>query len=73
MIIKMKKRKNVSKHDLRRELESSKRMLIFTMQKLQTIETVFSDYIDFQGSEDSFSKFLEEKYKQLEQEETEPV
>ena len=62
----MRKRNTISKHDIRRSIQSLYARLEFVTERLRVTETLFNDFIEMQKLEDKFSKFLDGKYKQSE-------
>ena len=62
----MRKRNTISKHDIRRSIQSLYARLEFVAERLRVTETLFNDFIEMQKLEDKFSKFLDGKYKQSE-------
>ena len=62
----MRKRNTISKHDIRRSIQSLYAKLEFVTERLRVTETLFNDFIEMQKLEDKFSKFLDGKYKQSE-------
>ena len=62
----MRKRNTISKHDIRRSIQSLYARLEFVAERLRVTETLFNDFIEMQKLEDKFSNFLDGKYKQSE-------
>ena len=62
----MKKKSTITKHDIRRSIQSLYARLEFVAERLRVTETLFNDFIEMQKLEDKFSKFLDGKYKQSE-------
>jgi len=62
----MRKRNTISKHDIRRSIQSLYARLEFVTERLRVTETLFNDFIEMQKLEDKFSNFLDGKYKQSE-------
>ena len=62
----MKKKNTITKHDIRRSIQSLYARLEFVTERLRVTETLFNDFIEMQKLEDKFSKFLDGKYKQSE-------
>ena len=62
----MKKKKTYSKHDIRRSIQELERAMYYSIERITKFETIFSDYIEMQGLQDKFKKFLDGKYKQEE-------
>jgi len=62
----MRKRNTITKHDMRRSIQSLYSRLEFVVERLRVTETLFNDFIEMQKLEDKFSKFLDGKYKQSE-------
>ena len=62
----MKKKKTITKHDMRRSIQSIYSQLQFATERLRITETLFNDFIEMQKLDDKFSKFLDGKYKQSE-------
>ena len=62
----MKKKSTITKHDIRRSIQSLYARLEFVTERLRVTETLFNDFIEMQKLEDKFSKFLDGKYKQSE-------
>lgn len=62
----MKKKNTITKHDIRRSIQSLYARLEFATERLRVTETLFNDFIEMQKLEDKFSKFLDGKYKQSE-------
>jgi len=65
----MKKKKTYTKHDLRRSIENLEKSIYWIGQRVRRFETVFNDYIEMQDNEEDFKEYLDEKYKQSEEEE----
>ena len=64
----MKKRKSYSKHELRRELESTRMVVSMLSQRLLTLEKVFQLYVEMNKNEKKFEKFLDATKKEKEKE-----
>ena len=62
----MKKKSTITKHDIRRSIQSLYARLEFVAERLRVTETLFNDFIEMQKLEDKFSNFLDGKYKQSE-------
>ena len=62
----MKKKKTYSKHDLRRELESTRIVVSMLSQRLLTLEKVFQLYVEMNKHEKKFEKFLDATKKEKE-------
>ena len=62
----MRKKNTISKHDIRRSIQSLYARLEFVAERLRVTETLFNDFIEMQKLEDKFSNFLDGKYKQSE-------
>ena len=62
----MKKKNTITKHDIRRSIQSLYARLEFVTERFRVTETLFNDFIEMQKLEDKFSKFLDGKYKQSE-------
>tara|TARA_R100001530_G_scaffold135253_2_gene112015 strand:+ start:2025 stop:2252 length:228 start_codon:yes stop_codon:yes gene_type:complete len=62
----MKTRRSISKHDMRRALEGLLQHSQIVGMRLDDIERVLQDYIEFQKEMESFKKFIDGKYKQKE-------
>lgn len=62
----MKKRNTITKHDMRRSIQSIYTQLQFVTERLRITETLLNDFIEMQKLDDKFSKFLDGKYKQSE-------
>ena len=62
----MKKKSTITKHDIRRSIQSLYARLEFVAERLRVTETLFNDFIEMQKLEDKFGKFLDGKYKQSE-------
>ena len=62
----MKKKSTITKHDIRRSIQSLYARLEFVTERLRVTETLFNDFIEMQKLEDKFSNFLDGKYKQSE-------
>jgi len=60
----MKTRRTVSKHDMRRALEGLLQHAQIVGMRLDDIEKVIQDYIEFQKNLEKFKKFVDGKYKQ---------
>ena len=62
----MKKKNSITKHDMRRSIQSIYSQLQFITERLRITETLFNDFIDMQKLDKDFSKYLDGKYKQSE-------
>ena len=62
----MKKRNTITKHDMRRSIQSIYTQLQFVTERLRITETLLNDFIEMQKLDDKFSKYLDGKYKQSE-------
>ena len=62
----MKKRNSITKHDIRRSIQSIYSQLQFVTERLRITETLLNDFIDMQKLDKDFSKYLDGKYKQSE-------
>ena len=62
----MKKRNSITKHDIRRSIQSIYSQLQFVTERLRITETLLNDFIEMQKLDDKFSKYLDGKYKQSE-------
>ncbi len=62
----MKKRRTVSKHDMRRALEGLLQHSQIVGMRLDDIERIIQDYIEFQKDMEKFKEFIDGKYKQEE-------
>ena len=62
----MKKKNTITKHDMRRSIQSIYTQLKFVTERLRITETLLNDFIEMQTLDDKFSKFLDGKYKQSE-------
>ena len=62
----MKKKNTITKHDMRRSIQSIYTQLQFVTERLRITETLLNDFIEMQKLDDKFSKFLDGKYKQSE-------
>ena len=62
----MKKKSTITKHDIRRSIQSLYARLEFVTERIRVTETLFNDFIEMQKLEDKFSNFLDGKYKQSE-------
>ena len=62
----MKRKSTITKHDIRRSIQSLYARLEFVAERLRVTETLFNDFIEMQKLEDKFSNFLDGKYKQSE-------
>tara|TARA_R110001583_G_scaffold163671_1_gene315768 strand:- start:182 stop:382 length:201 start_codon:yes stop_codon:yes gene_type:complete len=60
----MKQKKTYSKHDLRRKIESIEKTIYFIANRLQTLETIFNDFVDMTKQDKKLEKYLDGKYKQ---------
>lgn len=60
----MKNKRSVSKHDMRRALEGLLQHAQIVGMRLDDIERVLQDYIEFQKEMVSFKEFIDGKYKQ---------
>ncbi len=60
----MKNKRSVSKHDMRRALEGLLQHAQIVGMRLDDIEKVIQDYIEFQKNLKPFKKFIDGKYKQ---------
>jgi hypothetical protein len=62
----MKKKSTITKHDMRRSIQSIYTQLQFVTERLRITETLLNDFIEMQKLDDKFSKYLDGKYKQSE-------
>jgi hypothetical protein len=62
----MKKRNTITKHDMRRSIQSIYTQLQFVTERLRITETLLNDFIEMQKLEKKFEKYLDGKYKQSE-------
>lgn len=62
----MKKKNSITKHDMRRSIQSIYSQLQFITERLRITETLLNDFIDMQKLDKDFSKYLDGKYKQSE-------
>jgi len=62
----MKKKNTITKHDMRRSIQSIYTQLQFVTERLRITETLFNDFIEMQKLEKKFEKYLDGKYKQSE-------
>jgi lipid A disaccharide synthetase len=62
----LKKKNNYSKHDLRRRIQTNELSMLNIVERISVIEKVFNDFIEMEGLEKKFKKFLDGKYKQSE-------
>ena len=62
----MKKRNTITKHDIRRSIQSIYSQLQFVTERLRITETLLNDFIEMQKLEKKFEKYLDGKYKQSE-------
>tara|TARA_Y100000401_G_scaffold64644_1_gene51493 strand:- start:1148 stop:1348 length:201 start_codon:yes stop_codon:yes gene_type:complete len=62
----MKKRNTITKHDMRRSIQSIYTQLQFVTERLRITETLLNDFIEMQKLEKKFDKYLNGKYKQSE-------
>ena len=62
----MKKKNSITKHDMRRSIQSIYSQLQFVTERLRITETLLNDFIDMQKLDKDFSKYLDGKYKQSE-------
>tara|TARA_A100001201_G_scaffold23351_2_gene26631 strand:- start:6275 stop:6475 length:201 start_codon:yes stop_codon:yes gene_type:complete len=62
----MKKKNTITKHDMRRSIQSIYTQLQFVTERLRITETLLNDFIEMQKLDDKFSKYLDGKYKQSE-------
>lgn len=62
----MKKKNSITKHDIRRSIQSIYSQLQFVTERLRITETLLNDFIDMQKLDKDFSKYLDGKYKQSE-------
>jgi hypothetical protein len=60
----MKKKNTITKHDMRRSIQSIYTQLQFVTERLRITETLLNDFIEMQKLDDKFSKYLDSKYKQ---------
>tara|TARA_R100000458_G_C8111166_1_gene133879 strand:- start:272 stop:499 length:228 start_codon:yes stop_codon:yes gene_type:complete len=59
----VKNKRTVSKHDMRRALEGLLQHSQIVGMRLDDIERVLQDYIEFQKEMENFKKFIDGKYK----------
>ena len=62
----MKKKSAITKHDMRRSIQSIYTQLQYVTERLRITETLLNDFIEMQKLDDKFSKYLDGKYKQSE-------
>ena len=62
----MKNKRVISKHDMRRALEGLLQHSQIVGMRLDDIERVLQDYIEFQEEMENFKEFIDGKYKQEE-------
>jgi len=62
----MKKRNTITKHDMKRSIQSIYTQLQFVTERLRITETLLNDFIEMQKLDDKFSEYLDGKYKQSE-------
>ncbi len=62
----MKKRNTITKHDIRRSIQSIYTQLQFVTERLRITETLLNDVIEMQKLEKKCEKYLDGKYKQSE-------
>tara|TARA_R100001086_G_scaffold202378_1_gene118533 strand:- start:267 stop:467 length:201 start_codon:yes stop_codon:yes gene_type:complete len=62
----MKKKNSITKHDMRRSIQTIYSQLQFVTERLRITETLLNDFIDMQKLDKDFSKYLDGKYKQSE-------
>ena len=62
----MKKKNSITKHDMRRSIQSIYSQLQFVTERLRITETLLNDFIEMQKLEKKFDKYLNGKYKQSE-------
>ena len=62
----MKNKKVYSKHDLRRELESTRIIVSMLSQRLLNLEKVLQLYVEMNKHDKKFEKFLDAKSKEKE-------
>jgi hypothetical protein len=62
----MKKKNTITKHDMRRSIQSIYTQLQFVTERLRITETLLNDFIEMQKLEKKFEKYLDGKYKQSE-------
>ena len=62
----MKKKNSITKHDMRRSIQSIYSQLQFITERLRITETLLNDFIEMQKLDKDFSKYLDGKYKQSE-------
>jgi hypothetical protein len=62
----MKKKNTITKHDIRRSIQSIYTQLQFVTERLRITETLLNDFIEMQKLEKKFEKYLDGKYKQSE-------
>jgi len=62
----MRKKNTITKHDMRRSIQSIYTQLQFVTERLRITETLLNDFIEMQKLDDKFSKYLDGKYKQSE-------
>ena len=60
----MKKKNTITKHDMKRSIQSIYTQLQFVTERLRITETLLNDFIEMQKLDDKFSKYLDSKYKQ---------
>ena len=62
-IIQPGKNKSLTKHDVNRELNNHRDAIQYINTKLETIDGLFSEFINFMEQRDKFKKYLDEKAK----------
>ena len=60
----MKKKNPITKHDMKRSIQSIYTQLQFVTERLRITETLFNDFIETQKLDNKFSKYIDGKYKQ---------
>ena len=58
----MKKRNGITKHDIKRSIQSIYTQLQFVTERLRITETLLNDFIEMQKLDDKFNKYLDGKY-----------
>ena len=62
----MKKKKSLTKHDLKRRINDLENTIFFVAKRLQKFEVVFNDFVDMTKQAEKLEKYLDGKYKQPE-------
>ncbi|SVD54323.1 uncharacterized protein METZ01_LOCUS407177 [marine metagenome] len=56
--------KSMTKHDINRALNNQRDAIQYLNTKIETIDGLFSEFIDFMKKRDKFKKYLDDKHKQ---------